>query len=439
MRRRETTSGCPRGAGGARGVAELRPPRSGLALAAWLLLASLAAAQDLAVSVTTPRARLYEGETFDLVVSLEPRGWQVSEQWEYVPGPESAAVELGPFDELPSQSRAVSGGTVTVRRFRSSARALRPGAVQVAPTVRARLVRRRAVLFGSMTEEAVREAAATPLQMQILPLPSAGRPAEWAGAVGRFVLRAEATPSDVAVGDLVTLRMVLEGQGTPGALTGLRSSPGGAFRMYDPRPLPPAPGRWTVEQTLVPLSTNATTIPAVSFCFFDTAADTYRTVRGGPFALSFHAKAAVLDTRYRPAMPEAGGAAPVARAGGRGVAAAARTTLPTIAGVLLFVACVRLASMVVRRRWGSAALAAGAALLAGLLLAGALRAQRLQPAERRLSQAVAVRFAPSQGALALFELAEGTPVSVDAQHRDWLRVRANGDAGWVPSKAVAKP
>ena len=47
----------------------------------------------------------------------------------------------------------------------------------------------------------------------VKPLPSAGRPAGFNGAVGRYTMQAKASPLEVTVGDPVTVNIQLSGQG----------------------------------------------------------------------------------------------------------------------------------------------------------------------------------------------------------------------------------
>jgi hypothetical protein len=57
-----------------------------------------------------------------------------------------------------------------------------------------------------------------PLVLRILPLPEEGRPAGFSGGVGRFSIRAEATPRTVEVGESVVLLVRISGEGNLDAI-----------------------------------------------------------------------------------------------------------------------------------------------------------------------------------------------------------------------------
>ena len=73
------------------------------------------------------------------------------------------------------------------------------------------------------------------LQIEVLPLPEQGRPEEFTGAVGRFQLSVEAQPTQVAVGDPVTLRVLVEGEGNMAAVQPLQVDAPAGVKLYDPK------------------------------------------------------------------------------------------------------------------------------------------------------------------------------------------------------------
>ena len=123
-----------------------------------------------------------------------------------------------------------------------------------------------------------------PVNIDVAPLPEAGRPAEFTGAVGDFSLTAQAQPNDVAVGDPVTLRVVIAGQGNMDAVKPPTVvAPG--FKVYDPK-LTDEPqagatqlgGRRTWEYILIPDRGGALQVPPIRFAWFDPVRGQYRQV-----------------------------------------------------------------------------------------------------------------------------------------------------------------
>lgn len=124
-----------------------------------------------------------------------------------------------------------------------------------------------------------------PLVLRILPLPEAGRPREFAGAVGRFQVTAEAAPHELRVGE--TLRLVLEivGDGNlahfdPPRLDGLQQFH--VFGQIESR----SGNRRRITYDVTPLSASVVEVPPIRFAFFDPApAAGYRTVTTQPIPL----------------------------------------------------------------------------------------------------------------------------------------------------------
>src|SRR5262249_40120157 len=82
-----------------------------------------------------------------------------------------------------------------------------------------------------------------PLHLEVLPLPDAGKPADFSGAVGTFDLHVSASPRELKAGDPVTITTTVEGDGnlaaiTPPLLPAARSTAPSAR----PRPPPRTPG-----------------------------------------------------------------------------------------------------------------------------------------------------------------------------------------------------
>jgi hypothetical protein len=124
-----------------------------------------------------------------------------------------------------------------------------------------------------------------PLVIDVLPLPTEGRPADFNGAVGNFQMSASVSPVDVAVGDPITVRVQVSGRG---ALDGVRMPPlelGEAFKSYPasvttdmPDPLSMT-GVRKFEQVVQPQNADVKELPAFGFSFFDPDARAYRTIK----------------------------------------------------------------------------------------------------------------------------------------------------------------
>ncbi|MBI5023960.1 MAG: protein BatD [Candidatus Omnitrophica bacterium] len=121
--------------------------------------------------------------------------------------------------------------------------------------------------------------------LTVLPLPEENKPADFAGAVGQFNLDASVGPAEVNVGDPVTVRMQIGGEGNlkmvqPPAFTGADN-----FKVYDPQ-IKEEMGVKKLEQVLIPESEHVTGIPAVQFSYFDPTLQRYQTLTKGPFPIT---------------------------------------------------------------------------------------------------------------------------------------------------------
>jgi hypothetical protein len=128
------------------------------------------------------------------------------------------------------------------------------------------------------------------LSLMVKPLPEEGRPPGFAGHVGEYRISTEASPTEVNIGDPITLDVILEGPDYLGnvELPSLESQEELArnFKIPEDR----APGR--VEgrrkiftQTIRAKNDKVTRIPPISLVYFDTAKEKYVTAKSEPIPI----------------------------------------------------------------------------------------------------------------------------------------------------------
>jgi hypothetical protein len=132
------------------------------------------------------------------------------------------------------------------------------------------------------------------LNVESLPLPAEGAPPNFNGAVGDYTMKVTAGPTNVAVGDPITVRVQISGHGALDALT-LPDQPAWRdFKAYPPTQNLKTTdqlgieGTKTFEQIVTPQNTDVHELPAFSFSFFDPGAKTYRTLMQPPVQLAVH-------------------------------------------------------------------------------------------------------------------------------------------------------
>ncbi len=149
--------------------------------------------------------------------------------------------------------------------------------------------------FGVQQQRMTAQAPA--VELEVKPLPAKGRPADFSGAVGEFSFEANGSPALVKVGDPVTMRLRITGEGNFDRVSapvmvdteGWRAYPAspGAFQTGDDWG---TRGMKTFEMPVIPEKPQ-TAMPKFHFSYFDPKAEKYVTlqsdtvplvVEGGP-------------------------------------------------------------------------------------------------------------------------------------------------------------
>jgi hypothetical protein len=145
--------------------------------------------------------------------------------------------------------------------------------------------------FGRSESELHRTSA---LQVTVRPLPTAGRPEDFGGAVGSYTMQTTLDRAEAIVDDAVALRVTVEGEGA------LRTARPPAFeappdlRVFDPQVKESTVetrsgkvySKKTWEWIVVPLSPGDVTLPELRFDYFDPLSGSYATAQGDTLALT---------------------------------------------------------------------------------------------------------------------------------------------------------
>jgi len=128
-----------------------------------------------------------------------------------------------------------------------------------------------------------------PIEVEVRPLPRAGRPADFTGLVGTFKVRATPSARSVAVGDTVTLKVIVEGDGVLAGFKLPAISDHDDFRVYDDAPVVESAAgptglrsRTVFNRALVPLRAGEMKLPPVELSVFDPEAEAYVVLRSQP-------------------------------------------------------------------------------------------------------------------------------------------------------------
>ena len=134
--------------------------------------------------------------------------------------------------------------------------------------------------------------------VESLPLPVANQPANFTGAIGDFTLAATAGPTNVIVGDPITVRVQISGRGALDAVTLPSADAWRNFKIYPPTTKLEASdqfgfqGTKTFEQIISPQNSDVHELPALTFAFFNPDDGQYHTLTQAAVPLTVQAAAA---------------------------------------------------------------------------------------------------------------------------------------------------
>jgi hypothetical protein len=151
--------------------------------------------------------------------------------------------------------------------------------------------------FFNMGRQGVYQKVVVPsntLDLRVSDLPSEGQPATFSGLVGPYHIAATAQPTEISVGDPVTLQIVLSGPDYLEHVTlpPLNQQPAlkRDFKIPDERAAGEIAGTAKVfTQTIRPLRPGIREIPAIELSYFDTSAGKYAIARTDPIPLKVKA------------------------------------------------------------------------------------------------------------------------------------------------------
>jgi hypothetical protein len=138
-----------------------------------------------------------------------------------------------------------------------------------------------------------------PLTIEVLPLPTAGQPPKFdTSAVGHFTLRADVDRDRVNVGEAVTLKLAISGQGNLRKLAAPALPRLDGWKVYEPKvsvtldPGERVVGTKVVEYLLLPERPGVTNIPPFTLAFFDPERGSYGSEKSNPLRIEVGAEAA---------------------------------------------------------------------------------------------------------------------------------------------------
>ena len=249
--------------------------------------------------LVVPKKEVYFGEAFPVEIYLY---WQ-NAQDVHMPQLKTPGFSTGQFGEPQRSSTVMNGMQYNVAIFRTAATAARTGDLTLGPAECQLTVlipapgqpRRRSIFddfFGAQMQGRPTLLQTEPQSMRVLPLPTENVPENFNGAVGTYNLAVSAGPTNLAVGDPITVRVQINGRGQLDALNLPPQPQWREFKAYaatstvnptDPLGLS---GSKSFEQVIVPENHEIRVLPPFQFSFFDPNAKSYRTLQGPAITLT---------------------------------------------------------------------------------------------------------------------------------------------------------
>jgi len=235
------------------------------------------------------RQKAYVQEPFELTLSIYSKPGLPIQGVENLRGlPETGLTTDTKWNGTAPKREQIDGVLYDVRRFTASMRAVGSGSFEFAPMITVQVAapqqqqQRRRDPFGFGMFNSVQtipvELAVTPATVEVLPLPSIGKPVGFSGAVGQFQFGVTADPKEMSPGDPITLQITIVGNGNYDRIQPPALPTDAPFRLFGDAVRKQGDNGVRFEQVISPRDATVTNIPPMDFSYFDSKSGTYRTV-----------------------------------------------------------------------------------------------------------------------------------------------------------------
>lgn len=232
-----------------------------------------------------PKRDIYVGEAVPAEMRLYLRSEIGTISNPQIPNPTGEGFNNGSIVQGPQFRRRVGNAEFNVLPLMFSLTPVKTGPLKLSPINGSVVIHFGGQDFFGRYSQNQRVALALEAQaMQVMPLPAGDVPADFNGAIGNFTLTSSAGPTNVAVGDPITVRLQISGRGALDAVTLPPQTTWNGFKIYPPTASVQTTdklglqGTKTFEQIVTPENTELKELPAFSFSFFDPELKQYRTL-----------------------------------------------------------------------------------------------------------------------------------------------------------------
>ena len=251
--------------------------------------------RELFLEASADKLRVYQGQavvvTYDILTLVNVTSFSLVD----LPSTQGFWVENYPIDQPQTRNEVVEGQRYTVATIKQMALIpTTPGSKTIEPLVVECEVRtrRRGGLFDDFFSDRMfrntrkKRIASQPIEVEVLPLPSAGRPANFSGAVGVFEIESNVDKNQVEANQAITLTVTVGGEGNITNISDPQLDFPDRFEIYPPeskiqtrRRSHGIAGEKTFEYVMVPRAAGNFEIPALELSYFDPESEVYKTAR----------------------------------------------------------------------------------------------------------------------------------------------------------------
>lgn len=254
------------------------------------------AGESLRLVLEVPRPQVFLHERVPVEVTLYVG--DVTARDVHFPALQASGVSIESFAQPSRATQVIDGRRYEVLRFRGAIVPLQAGRRALGPaTMNLNLVQQQRHFFFAQRQAV--ELRSNAVDLDVLPLPAAGRPQDFSGAVGRFALEVAATPLEVDAGDPITVHITLRGDGNFASVTPPSYTDAPGLRVYAPQLVESGdPSMRQYEQVVIPESGAFDLLPSLRLAYFDPNTRAYALATGPAIAVQ------VRDSALAPGVAE---------------------------------------------------------------------------------------------------------------------------------------
>jgi hypothetical protein len=254
------------------------------------------------LKLLAPKTDVYVGEIFPVEIQLYFHTAQGGD----MPHLNEEGFTLGKMIQAPESSTVVAGQQLNVVTIKTYAVPAKAGKLDLGPATMSLKIPTgyQRDWFGRLMATGWQPVTlqSDPLPLQVLPVPKDNAPASFSGAVGNYSMMLTASPTNIAIGDPLTVKIQIIGQGDLSGITLPAQTNWQQFKLYPPTSdFQPAQddalgisGTRTFSLTAVPQTMDIKELPPFTFSFFDPEQREFRTLTQASVPLIVRPSAASL-------------------------------------------------------------------------------------------------------------------------------------------------